>query len=231
MAESAKRVASEEYAWLASSLETVPGDRHYVSELLPPGYAHYVRVLDPWTPAQSTAPRRTWRDLAAECGVAFYPEISWHELEPAARPKGAAPASILYSGSDPLTRGRVIEHLRAAAPGPYSFAYVLGASVGLDLTPPLVITCDSLDLATVRGEAERAAGRPHPVVDDPEHWWPSNREWVVNRDYDLDELYIAGNDSLVAQLLEDPALETVEVQLGSRVDWTVNADRRATRPR
>lgn len=213
-----------EYSWLRSRLATSTGDQHFVSELLPPGYERYLRVLDPWHPAQSAEPRRTWADLAREGGLDLYPEISWKELERAARPADRPPSEFLYSGSDPETRRRVVDHLAGVSAGRFYFAFDLVASFLLD-REPFVLEADVLDLTEVgRYIAELVGGR---LADDPEHWWPSDRAWVVNRDFDLDELYVACDAATFELLSSDPELETLEVRLESRVDWSVDDARRS----
>lgn len=181
--------------WLVQALTKAEGDRHYVSELLPAGFRRYLRVLNPWHPGQAGSPAYRWRDLAARAGVEFYPEISWQELKEAARPGGRPVGDQLYSGSDPITRLRVIEHPRRTTSGPFFFRYEFVPSIGLD-REPVVLVSNQLSLDAARAGAVAIAGRPDPITDDPEHWWPSDRSWVVNRDFDLDELYIACDDVL-----------------------------------
>lgn len=91
---------------------------------------------------------------------------------------------------------------------------------------PVVLVSDQLSLDAARAGAVAGAGRPDLIIDDPEHWWPSDRSWVVNRDFDLDELYIACDDELASSLMADLDLEVVEVGLKSRVDWAIDDDRR-----
>lgn len=82
-------------------------------------------------------------------------------------------------------------------------------------------------VARRRSSADAIAGRPRPIADDPVHWWPSDRSWVVNRDFDLDELYIACDDELARVLIADSDLEVVESRTRVPVvDWTVDDDRR-----
>jgi hypothetical protein len=178
-----------------------------------------------WHPAQTESPTYRWRDLAARAGVEFYPEISWQELKEATRPRGHPVSDELYSGSDPITRRRVVEHLRRRTSGPFFFRYDLVASIGLE-REPVVLVSNQLSLEAARAGAVAIAGRPDPIADAPEHWWPADRSWVVSRDFDLDELYIACDDELARDLMADSALEVVEVGLRSRVDWTVDDDRR-----
>ncbi len=55
---------------------------HTVAELLPDGFARYLRVFHPFLPADPRDPEkrlpgpvRTWRSLAEEVGASYHPEI------------------------------------------------------------------------------------------------------------------------------------------------------------
>ena len=57
---------------------------HTVAELLPDGFARYLRVFhpfllaDPLDPDRTLpGPVRTWHSLADEVGAVFHPEITW----------------------------------------------------------------------------------------------------------------------------------------------------------
>ena len=221
----ARIVDAAELDWLLERLaEPLEDPRHHVSEILPAGYDAYVRVLDPWSSTGGTE-RRTWRELAVSAGIEFYPEISWLELEDVARRDGA-PSEHLYSGSDPETRGRVIEHLAAEDEGPYIFSYELLASIAMSESP-MVVAAETLDLSSVRAAATAVTRDGAPPVAPPEHWWPASRSWVVSRDDDLDELYIACSRELAQAILDDADLEAVEVSPNSRVDWSLEGRRGA----
>ena len=45
----------------------------------------------------------------------------------------------------------------------------------------------------------------------PAYWWPDDRAWFIGSDTDLTTSFIAGTPELVADLLEEPSLETFEV--------------------
>jgi hypothetical protein len=53
----------------------------------------------------------------------------------------------------------------------------------------------------------------------PEYWWPPDRAWCVCSDYDLTFTMVGASDEVCQELLEDKALECIEVKPETRVDF------------
>ena len=77
MSDTIQEVGREKPDWLAA-LEHDPADGprvHRVGELLPPGYAVYLRLFHPFLPwgvdpySADESQRRTWKSLAVEAGA------------------------------------------------------------------------------------------------------------------------------------------------------------------
>ncbi|WP_018544934.1 hypothetical protein [Streptomyces sp. LaPpAH-108] len=202
-------------AWLHDRLgRPAPGPGHVVSELVPSGYAAYVRIFHLLEATDGSGRSRTWRACAEEAGVPFRPELShhwWRKANPAPeRPLWTAGAGALDSGSR-----RALAHVLAEVSGeqPVHFAYDLAAVLwGED--EPLVRTGSLTELENVREAVRELVGD-----DGPEFWWPQDRAWVVTTDYDLLSTYVGCSARTARLLLDEPGLETLPVASGTRVDW------------
>ena len=53
----------------------------------------------------------------------------------------------------------------------------------------------------------------------PEFWWPEDRAWCINTDYDLEFTIIGGPTNLLADLSAHSELELLPVTARSRVDY------------
>ncbi|GLW65871.1 hypothetical protein Arub01_41150 [Actinomadura rubrobrunea] len=54
----------------------------------------------------------------------------------------------------------------------------------------------------------------------PNLFWPADRAWCVATDIDLDSTYVAGSAALIAELLDDPRLETVRADFHDPIGET-----------
>ncbi|WP_329497369.1 hypothetical protein [Kitasatospora herbaricolor] len=86
-----------ELAWLRAALapsDDRPG--HVVAELVPGGFAAYLRIFHRFEAADGSGRTRRRRDLAQESGAHFHGELSHHRLRGADRP------AVRYSPLDRL---------------------------------------------------------------------------------------------------------------------------------
>lgn len=205
-----------------------PGWR--VGDCLPAGYGAYLRLFHPFIrwdvdPEQAgPEDRQTWRALAEKVGLELHPTLQWDSLEPALPIKDdARPYSVAEGELDPHTRQRLFSHLRRhTPPQPTFYLYYLAAMVWGD--NPFTIEAALEDMERV---AQWIDERHAAEVSTPELVWPQDRRWVVHTDYDLDSTYIAADTALATDLLADPMLETIAVDLATRVDYRADADMRS----
>jgi hypothetical protein len=66
--------------------------------------------------------------------------------------------------------------------------------------------------------AEVSVFATKPSFRNPEYWWPLNHEWCVCSDYDLAFTIVGGSRAAILRVLDDAALEAIEVQSDLRVD-------------
>lgn len=120
------------------------GHKHRVGELLPAGYAAYIRLFHPFGPwdvppqQRMPADRRTWRSLAAEANVAYHNEVTWRSVSPALPvTNGRRPFAVAEGDLDPLARQALIGVLEAST-GVQPVFYCYGLSVMVGGNRPLL---------------------------------------------------------------------------------------------
>lgn len=216
-------------AWLGEQ----PGDGPpaAVTDLVPPGFEAYVRVLHPAAdPAPGGRRLVRWRDVAAWSGRPLASHSPFHAV---AMPDHDVSGAPPWSGDGPR-RGSL------AAPD----ASVLMAAVRRHTRTP--DTCwfglwDGYGRAGSSSAAETSArnrlatapssveliGRRYRLYRGPvecafirmygsEHqtanvWWPEDRAWFVASEVDLSCTYVGGSVALTRALIGDPGLEAFEV--------------------
>lgn len=188
-----------------------------VSQLLPAGYASYLRLFHPFRAwdAPSTDPvRRSWRELAAEARVSYHAELDWDSLLPALdAPDGERRFEVAEGEIASPTRAALFRQLEQHTVAPVHVYFGLGAMVAGG--EPLLYRAPADAIEAARDRAAHVGGR---VVPGPELVWPEDRSWVLRTDYDLASSYIACDPALASSIAADPALEVVPVTRGMRVD-------------
>ncbi len=58
----------------------------------------------------------------------------------------------------------------------------------------------------------------------PNLWWPQDRAWFVNSDYDLQETYLGGSARCIDQLVDHPELEAMRIDPGQRLNDEINPE-------
>lgn len=217
----------------AAAVRTVPWDGGFpcdalgpfdepatVAQLLPDGYARYVRVFHPLFPEEPhPGTARTWRSLAEETGLGYHPELTWLEFVEAwwDRP-GWVPCSPSEGRLDDPASTALFS-LLADGHSEATFLYVYWGEVYSPPQAPVAFHAATTAIAAVEVRAGEVWGYPPmdlPVS--PEFVWPDDRSWVVCTDVDLTATYVACDEATSAAILHHPSIEallvTRELRLG-----------------
>ena len=220
-----ERVGNAKPDWL-EGLSRDPADGahvHRVGELLPAGYATYLRLFHPFAPwgvdpyLADASEFRSWRSLAEEAGVEFSGELTWRTLEPVIPivEGGGRRYAVPEGELDPIVRRRLFSILSAfTAPQPTYFFYGISALVMGQEALLLRASLDAVEkvIAAVR------EGDINAAVESPELVWPEDRSWLLYTDYDLVSTYIASNRAVASALIADEHVEAVEITRQTRFD-------------
>lgn len=198
---------------------------HSVAELLPDGYAHYIRVFHPFLPADPRnpdltlpGPPRTWRSFADEVAAVYHPEISWWSLIDALGGEDAKsrPYWVWEGRLDEPARSALFKLLARQKARPVSYLYYLSGLIRGE--GPLLYSAPLDAHHQVHAAASAILGGRPDEVPGPEFVWPIDRSWVVNTDYDLASTYVACDEPLAESILNDVDLEALPVSRSMRVD-------------
>jgi len=203
-----------------------PDEGHTVGGLLPPGLDCYLRVFHPFVSwdAKPNSPspisqRASWKDLATEAGVTFNPTLTWRQLEDvlSLSSDGKRRRWAVWEGDlEEATADALFECLDDHRNGSYYFAFGLVAIISTDKHRPMMYQADSLN---ARGEVVNQVRQwGAPSVTTPEYVWPEDQSWIVCTDYDLTSTYVAAASDSASRVLQNPAIEALEVHLETRVD-------------
>lgn len=205
-----------ELAWLTDRLgRPEPGPGHVVSEIVPSGYAAYVRIFHRFEARDGSGRSLTWEARAAESGVPFHAELSHRSLRGGESDSEGRSLWRTETGALDRRSREALVSLLATVSGeqPVYFAYDLAALLwGGD--EPLTHRASLAGLESVREAVKDRVGDSGP-----EFWWPDDRSWVVTTDFDLLATYVGCSKETAELLLADEALETLPVTPETRVDW------------
>jgi hypothetical protein len=71
-----------------------------------------------------------------------------------------------------------------------------------------------------------ASDEGHPGIEfvsqPPSIFWPEDKSWCVATEIDLDSTFVAGSAELIADVLDDPSLETWPARPEDRIDWAAD---------
>ncbi|GGV18187.1 hypothetical protein GCM10010495_36270 [Kitasatospora herbaricolor] len=206
-----------ELAWLRAALapsDDRPG--HVVAELVPGGFAAYLRIFHRFETADGSGRTRRWRDLAQESGALFHGELSHHRLLGADGPDGRPLWQPVDGEPDAGSRQALVRALAGTTGGrPVFFGYDLALLVrGAD--GPAVRSSPPDRPESVRADMTDS----HAYLVGPEFWWPQDRSWVVTSDYDLVSGYIGCSAEPAERILAEPGIEALPVTLRTRVDFS-----------
>lgn len=216
--------------WILRSLNE-NGTR--VSNLLPHGYDAYCKILHPIyesiddepvsskevvTLLKSREPfpkdrfrRLSWSTLFKRYNLVWTPEISNYSFN-------QWPKNVMapYEGWLEQDLAIALVQLLAAATGTQDcyFYYDVLRTVFFDQKELLFKGKLADVLALNGGDIELKSVGPSPA-----YWWPEDKSWCLNTDWDLHFTLLAGNRDLVDNILASTALESVEVDLATRVDY------------
>lgn len=208
---------------------------HTVAELLPDGYARYLRVFHPFLPADPgdrdkvlPGPPRTWRSLADEAGAVFHPELMSWSLIDALGWENEHHRFLLSEGRlDEPARSALFGILAASDAGDAFYLYFLNAIVRARDHAPLLYRAPLVDLDEVHAAASELLGDPPDKAPGPEFVWPLDRSWMVTTDYDLESTYVACDDRIAEQILSAADIEALPLTRWTRVDNEIDQINRA----
>lgn len=139
--------------------------------------------------------------------------------------QGATGVQIALPPDSTETRGEVIDRL-----GIWTGAAILPEVISLPrvelpgrgyflLSGPLR---SIIDEEMVAGSSEEGHPGVEFVSQPPSIFWPEDMSWCVASEIDLDSTYVAGSTELIAELLDEPALETWPATREDRIDWATD---------
>lgn len=165
--------------------------------------------------------RVKWSTLAERHGLLFHPEFNANSFR------------VIFPRSWP-------RYLHGPAEGYLELnAYTRLTKALSRFIEPQFVYVKMPDMWKAADDAPRVfRGAIHEVVEflreaapnqSPEYVWPEDRSWCVNSDYDLNFTLVGGASELIAVLIREDELESIEISQEMRVDYladTLNSVRR-----
>ena len=191
--------------WIVHALRT----DYTLGMILPPDFDAYARLLHPIADDITPSGRIVrWRDVAAEVGSTIHPMVQFSEM---ARGKTVVPRI----GSLPLEDAHaLVDTLRPFAQDQCWFCFWQGYGFfdeGSDDSPVVRGILDRRYFLYAGRIDDALALTDWPFNQTPNIWWPSNRQWCVATEVDLDSTYVGGRDTLINALVMNASLEALRV--------------------
>ena len=158
----------------------------------------------------ATGSRVLWSELAQQCGLKFHPEISDSSFSRHFSEQ-SWPRYLLGPDEgqlDDTTCQSLVEVLTPFTREQQCWFYYSGLSVN-----PYEPRLYAGELADVRSLSDH-----DDLMALPEYWWPADRSWCVNSDWDLSFTLLAGPVELIERLIDHPQIEAVQLTPETRVD-------------
>ncbi len=216
-------------SWIIGRLH---GGEQTVRAVIPDGYPAYCRILHPcWRERNGERMPVRWSELVSR----IEPRSRIDELPLPADVNEPIPGTLTqddlhrlvatlarHTGTPDDCWFGLWEGFGWLDAGRGESATVLGFE-GNEPRPPWVIALADLpktrleiperSLILYRGSIGAAAAFcERPPWQSPSLWWPSDRSWCVASDIDLLSTYVAGSESLIADVLADECLEAMAVE-------------------
>ncbi len=213
-----------------------------VGSLIPDRFDRYARILHPAGVGDPPADV-PWSAVAAWAGREMHslaqfeaissPRVAGNDPPPWSRrpAEGEPPPGLLRALCEVLARHTSTRKCWLCLWEGYGW---IGGSPGPEVSPvklpqrAYLLFEGSLDSVSEMGwrlGESLAVEHPGPGSDPsqfepqpPNLFWPDDRAWFVASEIDLDSTYIGGSADLVADLLEDPRLETWPVNRNDQID-------------
>lgn len=191
--------------------------------MIPEGFEAYPRLFHP----VQVDHRERWRDVAERNGRIVHPEMQFHLIS---TPRGQTPTE-LYGKREPRhgtleleERRPLVEHLRDATTTPDRCWFALWEGFGGldDGGVGARVALPHRNYLLYGGTIDRALESPMPFDQSPNLWWPEDRAWLVASEIDYAWTFVGGARDLIAALVADARLETLEVTLDTKVDDTAD---------
>jgi hypothetical protein len=162
---------------------------------------------------QREGPRIRWRALAELMGVPFAPEIC-HEWYRARMAEPGCWPRLLYGPSDGGLNAaelpETLSVLRSFTGSQYCFFRFSDITfIGTDKPILFRGVLDELSSFLADGQYQFT----------PEYWWPADHSWCLCSDYDLTFTILGGSRELIAAVLKNSNLESLEVTAQTRIDY------------
>jgi len=161
--------------------------------------------------ANAMGTRVRWRELAELLDVPLAPEISgaWFskKLGEACWPRFLRPGKQWPAGEE---CGALVSALKIVGTKDECFLRFSDIPFIGKAKPPLFKGALEEVCSFLREPPHRVGGF--------EYWWPTDRNWCVCADYDLDRTIVGGSRKLISALLTDSVLECIEVTTRTRID-------------
>jgi hypothetical protein len=213
--------AVENADWIATRLH--PFNAYDVGAAVPTGFAAYARILHP---AFTRDREVRWSEVAAWSGKVIHPEVQFHALVPALPQNEIGTEPFVFpprNGVLPESQVRALVDLMSRHTSTRDKCwFCLWEGYGrfeLKQTAARVAPNPQRSYLLFTGPIAKAAG----WQDGPNIWWPDDRAWCVASEIDFPYTHVGGSEGLVAEILEDLALEAVPAELGDGI--TYDSDR------
>ena len=160
----------------------------------------------------SPEPRILWKTIGDSLGVPLSPEIKpeWYrtKIEP-----GCWPRFLIGPADGSLSDEECVELASLLEPFiPVKECFFRFSEIQFIATDKPLLFRGELDkISQFLADGRYQFG--------PEYWWPTDREWCVCSDYDLEYTIVGGCKELVASFLTSTVLECLEVTPKTRIDY------------
>jgi hypothetical protein len=164
----------------------------------------------------SSSSRFRWKEIADWMSVPFQAEINHQWFAERLNPNPQCWPRFIWGPADgsldALERKQVISILTPFTP-PQECFFRFAEQPFIATDAPLVFRghLEQLEPFLLQGQYQFS----------PEYWWPEDESWCMCSDYDLKFTVAGGRSDLIESLLQNEALETLEVAVDTRVDSLV----------
>lgn len=190
-----------------------------VGALVPGRHDAYARVLHPARKRVRGAYEDvSWRTIGSTSGRVLHAEAQFPRLS-----RGGEGAWDMdpTRGTPPQEFADLVNVLSAFTSTPDACWFLLwrGYSFLQDMTTASTVLGQHREYIPLKGPLTAVVNlRFDDSIRAPNVWWPSDQEWHVASEIDLDSTYVGGTATCIDAILAAPSLEALRVDRSSRVD-------------